>query len=182
VAAEDVELIRRGYAAWNSGDIDAVVDSLDHEVEWHGHPQLPEPGPFVGRDAVRRWFEIVSDAWESISVRPLAFAEAGDDVVVLIHIAGRGRGSGVEVASGVDAHIWTVVGGSVTRLRWLQGNEAAKRVALSDLATEVLRLRVELDLPDSAIAQRLGLAETQVAEAAEEALAKMTLLAEGGDE
>jgi uncharacterized protein len=177
VGAENIELMRRGYAAWNAGDIDAVVATLDPQVEWHGHPQLPEPGPFKGREAVRRWLDNVNEALESISVKPLAFAESANSVVVLVHITGRGRGSGVEVESGIDAHIWKIVDGAVIRFQWLQGDKAAERAELSPQHAEVMRLRGELQMSDSAIGERLGMSESQVASAAEEALARLPLLA-----
>jgi ketosteroid isomerase-like protein len=178
VSSQNLELIRLGYEAWNRGEFDAILERLDPQVELRGHPQLPEPGPFIGREEVRRWFETLTDAWESISVTPIAFAEAGDSVVALVNIAGRGRGSGVEVESGVDAHVWTFAAGSIVGMRWLQGDEAARRANLSPRETEVLRLRVALERPDSEVAERLGLPEDDVQRVADEALAKLPLLAE----
>jgi ketosteroid isomerase-like protein len=177
VSQQNVEMIRRGYDAWNRGDVEAIVGVMDPQVQFRGHPRLPEPGPYVGREAVKRWFENARDAWETISVRPVAFEDADDRVVVLVSIAGRGRGSGVEVQSGLDAHIWTIAEGLVVSFRWLQGDEAAKRANLSPREAEVLRMRAALDLPDSEIAQRLRLSEAEVRSIAEVALAKVPLLA-----
>jgi uncharacterized protein len=180
VSQENVELVRQGYAAWNRGDVESVIGAMDRRVEWHGHPRLPEPGPYVGREAVKAWFESVSDAWQSISVRPVAFAEAGDRVVVLVSIVGRGRGSGVEVQSGLDAHIWTIADGVIVNFRWLQGDEAARRANLSPQEAEVLRMRAGLDLPDPEIAERLRVREADVASIENAALAKVPLLAKQG--
>jgi ketosteroid isomerase-like protein len=130
-AGENLELIRGGYTAWNRGDVDGVAAILDEDVEWHGHPRLPEPGPYFGRDAVRAWLDDLRGAWEEIEIHPFAFAESGDEVVALVQISGRGRGSGVEVQSGIDAHVWRIVGGRATRMRWLQGDKVAERLGLS---------------------------------------------------
>jgi ketosteroid isomerase-like protein len=180
VSEENVELVRRGYAAWNRGDVEAVVGTMGPQVELHGHGQLPEPGPHVGPEAAKRWFENLGDAWESISVHPVAFGEAGDNVIAVVSFSGRGRGSGVEIRSGLDAHIWTVEGGSVVRLVWLQGDEAARRADLSPQEVEVLRLRGELEMSDAEIASHLGLSGREVVSIAEGALAKIPKLAEAG--
>jgi ketosteroid isomerase-like protein len=31
---DNVDLVRRGYEAWNSGDIDAVLSLVDPDIEW----------------------------------------------------------------------------------------------------------------------------------------------------
>jgi uncharacterized protein len=182
VPTDNIELIRGGYVAWNRGDVESVAAILDEEVEWHGHPRLPEPGPYFGRDAVKRWLISLRSAWESISVHPLAFAESGDMVVVLVHITGQGRGSGVAVQSGVDAHVWEVADRRVIGMRWLQGDEAARRAGLSVREREVLRLRGAHDLSDSEIADRLGLSAAEVGSVAGAALGKLPLLAGEGHE
>ena len=178
MASENVELIRRGYEAWNRGELEAILERLDPQVEWHGHPRLPEPGPIFGREQVRSWFEALREPWESVSIVPIAFAESDDMVIALVQISGRGKGSGVTVESGIDAQLWTLREGSVVRMRWLQGDEGARRANLSRQETELLRMRLALKRPDSEIAERIGLAEEDVEAAAEQALAKLPLLAE----
>ena len=182
MATDNVELVRQGYAAWNRGEVDEIVDAFDEDVEWHGHPRFPEPGPYIGREAVRRWLDDLGGAWEEISVHPLAFAERGDEVVVLVHITGRGRGSGLEVGSGIDAHVWTVRDGRILRMRWIQGDEVARRAELSDREREVLRLRITQDLGDRQIAERLRLPAEEVQSLADAALAKLPLVAGSGSE
>ena len=183
MSSDRVELIRSGYEAWNRGDDEGIAAALAEDVEWHGHPRLPEPGPFVGRDAVKSWLAGLRVAWDEISIHPLAFAEAGSDVVVLINITGRGRGSGVEVQSGIDAHVWTVAeDGRVIRMRWIQGDQAARRTGLSDREREVLRLRGAEGLSDSEIGERLGESPEQVRSIADGALEALPRLAEGGSE
>jgi hypothetical protein len=50
-------------------------------------------------------------------------------VVALFQLRGRGRGSGVEVASGHDAHVWTLQDGKVVAVKWYQGSADALRDA-----------------------------------------------------
>ena len=57
----------------------------------------PSGSPFgVGRDAVwdfyRQWF----GTWDRLEITPERFIDAGDRVIVVVRIAGIGKGSGIE--------------------------------------------------------------------------------------
>ncbi len=51
-AKEDAELIRRGYEAFNSADMETLTDLFDENASWHTPGQSPIAGDFEGRDAV----------------------------------------------------------------------------------------------------------------------------------
>ncbi len=50
-AAENAELVRRGYAAFNAGDIATLTEIFDARSSWHTPGQSPIAGDYVGRDA-----------------------------------------------------------------------------------------------------------------------------------
>jgi ketosteroid isomerase-like protein len=52
-----VEVVKAFFAAWNAGDMDAVRELYDPEVVMRAAEGWPEPGPFVGREAVMRQHE-----------------------------------------------------------------------------------------------------------------------------
>jgi steroid delta-isomerase-like uncharacterized protein len=156
VSQENVELVRRWYSAWNSGDTDAVIAAFAEDVEWHGHPRLPEPGPYRGRDQVRRWMEQFREAWGELSADPVELLDADESVVALVHMTGRGRGSGVEVRGGVDIHLMTVMGGEVTSFRIVPADLVIDPAGLSPAEVEALVLRVQEGLDPAQIAERLG--------------------------
>ena len=60
--------VRRGYEAWNRGDVEGVLTFLDPKIEWHGYTHLPESGTLAGRDEVRAWLERFLDAWEQLDI------------------------------------------------------------------------------------------------------------------
>jgi ketosteroid isomerase-like protein len=163
VSLENVELVRGYYDAWNGGDVDAVVAALASDVEWHGHPRLPEPGPYRGRGQVERWMDQFREAWGELSAEPVELLDAGESVVALVHMKGRGRGSGVEVRGGVDVHVMTLGPDGVTFFRIYPGDVAADRARLDDRQMEVVVLRVTEGLEEPAIAARLGISESEVA-------------------
>jgi uncharacterized protein len=121
MAAGDLEIVRRGYDAFNRGDVAAVLAVLDPEVVWHAPPNLPESGAFRGRDQVRRWLESYGDAWEETGVDIEEIREEGDRVVAQVRVSGRGRGSGIPVSGNSDLHVWKLRDGLVYFVRMYQG-------------------------------------------------------------
>jgi ketosteroid isomerase-like protein len=156
VSAENVELLRRYYESWNDGDIDSVVSALTDDIEWLGHPRLPEPGPYTERAAVRRWMEQFREAWGELHAEPVELLEAGDGVVALVHMTGRGRGSGVTVAGGVDVHVVGFEDGRVRFFRILPGDDAAGLAGLDEDEMELLVLRVQEGMSEAEIAASRG--------------------------
>ena len=66
MSQENVEIVRAGFAAWNAGDMDAVRDLLQPGRRSCAAPEgWPEPGPFVGREAVMRELEQLRETWDA---------------------------------------------------------------------------------------------------------------------
>ena len=57
MSQENVEIVRAAFEAWNAGDMDALRELYDPDVIVRTPEGWPEPGPFVGREAVMRQFE-----------------------------------------------------------------------------------------------------------------------------
>jgi ketosteroid isomerase-like protein len=162
VSQENLELVRRLYAAWSAGDIAGATSAFARDVEWHGHPRLPEPGPFRSREEVERWMTQFREAWGELSADPVELVDAGDSVVALVHMSGRGRGSGVEVRGGVDVHVMTFENGEVTYFRIYPGDFLLEHADLSEADFELLILRVQEGLDLAEIAEQLGISESEV--------------------
>jgi len=86
--------VARGvFDAWKAGDMDAVRDLYDPNVIVRPMSDWPEPGPWVGREAVMRQWEQMRDAWSADAVEPISeFIDAADRVVVRQMWRGAGRG------------------------------------------------------------------------------------------
>jgi uncharacterized protein len=127
VSKEDVALARRGYEALAAGDMDSVLELMhpDIEVEVHtGRPDLPEAHVFRGHKGFLQNLDQLAEVFEEIEVTPEEFIEVGDELVVVIHTAGRGKSSGIRVENRV-AHIWTLRDGKATRFRVYTSKEQA---------------------------------------------------------
>ena len=133
VPSANADLVRRGYEAWNRGDVEGVLTFLDPEIEWHGYTHLPESGALTGRDEVREWLERFLDAWDQLDIDVTELIESGDQVVALVRFQGRGKGSGVQVEGGADAHVWTVRDGKIAAVKLYQGtSEALQAIGLRE--------------------------------------------------
>jgi ketosteroid isomerase-like protein len=94
--------------------------ALDTDCEVVFPPEVPEPGPFHGHAELRQWAEGFLAAWESHRAEVVEVIESGDKVVAVLHLVGRGIGSGIEMDE-TDAHVLAFRDGKITR--WQNFNE-----------------------------------------------------------
>jgi ketosteroid isomerase-like protein len=93
MSQENIDVARAVFAAWNAGDMDAVRELYDPEVIVRSLEGWPEPGPYVGRDAVMRQWEQQRETFAADAVEPIGdFIDAGDRVVVRQVWRGAGHG------------------------------------------------------------------------------------------
>jgi len=93
MSKENVEVARAVFAAWNTGDMDALRELYDPDVIVRMAENWPEPGPYVGREAVMRQWGQIRDAWDSDALEPIGdFIDAADRVVVRHSYRGAGHG------------------------------------------------------------------------------------------
>jgi ketosteroid isomerase-like protein len=117
-------LLRKGIAAYNRGDTEAVLAMLDPDVEVFTPPELGNAGTFHGHEGYLAWIEAWLEAWEEFRIEPVEIEQFGDDFLVLMDAAGRGKGSGAEVS----LRFWwlyTVPADRATRVRLYPTREAA---------------------------------------------------------
>jgi ketosteroid isomerase-like protein len=102
MSQQNVEIVRAVYEVWNAGDMDAFGEMYDTDAIVRSPESWPEPGPFVGREAIMREWEHVREAWNADVVEPITdFIDAGDRVAVrhTWRVAGRGPGVNVEITN-----------------------------------------------------------------------------------
>jgi uncharacterized protein len=92
MSEENLEVVRALFEAWNAGDMDAVREMHDPDVIVRTVENWPEPGPYVGREAVMRSFEQLRDTWDVETLEVSSFIDAADRVVVRGILRGVGHG------------------------------------------------------------------------------------------
>jgi ketosteroid isomerase-like protein len=93
MSRENVEVDRATFKAWNAGNTDALCDLYSPDIIMRPPEGWPEPGPFIGQEAVMRQFEQLRETWDADAVELIGdFIDVGDRVVVRMVFHGEGRG------------------------------------------------------------------------------------------
>src|SRR5215211_8237247 len=101
MSQENVEVVRRLWAAAERHDSELVFALYDPDIVWGSpasHGPLEVGGFYHGHDGVRQFFRAFLESFESYEAHAEKIEEAGDRVLVRYRVSGRGKGSGVEVA------------------------------------------------------------------------------------
>ena len=115
------EAARRLYRDFGNGDIEAVLGSLDPDIEWkeaEGNPYQPDGAPWRGPQAVvEKLFMRLGSEWDGFTVTPQTFHAADDGVVVVEgRYTGRFKATGKDIDAEV-CHILTYRRGTLTSFR-----------------------------------------------------------------
>ena len=132
MSQENVEIVTGLVDAWNRADVEAVLKLFHPDCEVVFPPEVPEPGPFQGHAELRAWVEGFLAAWESHRAEVVELTVEGDVILAMLHLSGRGSGSGIELDE-TDAHVFTFRDGKITRWRnFSQRSEAREAAGLSE--------------------------------------------------
>jgi ketosteroid isomerase-like protein len=115
VSAENVEAIRRVYAAMARGDFWAAREVFDPEIVWEWSSSLSGLtgiSAYHGIEGVEAATRDFFKAWDWFRQEAEEFIDIGDDVLVLTRTHARMKGSELEV-EGKAAERWTFRAGKV---------------------------------------------------------------------
>jgi ketosteroid isomerase-like protein len=128
MSRENVELVRRGYAAWDSGDLTAMLGILAENVVTRRVAPLPEPTTFHGREGMLELIVDWLEGFDEFAMHDEEYIDAGEQVVVRIRQVARGYRSRVPV----EATFWfvhAIEDGKVARLDLYAAREDALEAA-----------------------------------------------------
>jgi ketosteroid isomerase-like protein len=131
MSQENVEVVRRLYRALSRQDIEAALDECHDDME---HDWSRSVGPFKGiyrgREEIRAMWMGFREAVEEAAFELQEVIDAEPQVIAMVAVRIRGRGSGVE-AVGRGAHVWTVYDGKASGFSLFQDKaEALEAVGL----------------------------------------------------
>ena len=95
MSQENVEIVRAVFAAWNAGDMEALLADVHPELVYHPRADEPDPSPHVGRDAFERLVRGFVDSFSEVTLEVLELIDAGDHVIAstVLHVVLHGQGS-----------------------------------------------------------------------------------------
>jgi ketosteroid isomerase-like protein len=113
---DNIGLIRKIYAAFGAGDVQAILDSVADGADWinHGPVTVPYAGSRSGKTQILEFFQAIADSTTGGKVIAGNFIAQGDTVVALGSYKATVRNTGAEIDTPV-AHIFTVRDGKVVR-------------------------------------------------------------------
>lgn len=110
------------YAAFGRGDIPAILDKLEDDVDWeYAYRKAPNPVPWLqarrGKKEVAGFFESLG-ALEFHNFAPGAILEGGNLVVALVNIDYTVKNTGKRLVETDEAHVWHFgSSGKISRFR-----------------------------------------------------------------
>ena len=132
MSQENVELVRRGFDAFNRRGRDARASEavLAPDVVWEVALGVPGfDGVYRGRAEVRRfWLTWMADFAE-LRLEVDEIVDAGGHVFAAVLPTGRGRRSGIEVTGQMTFPVFTVRDGLIVRYQLFAEREQALKAA-----------------------------------------------------
>jgi ketosteroid isomerase-like protein len=134
VSQENVEIVREAMALVRRTGVGEpeprLFELLSPEMKLDMSRRTFNPEVYEGHAGLDRFRRERDEVWEEFLVTPEQMIDAGERVVVIESLRGRGRGSGVEIRSR-SASVWTVRDGQVTHMAtYHDPHEALKAVGL----------------------------------------------------
>jgi len=107
MSQENIDQLRAAYEAFNqTGEIVVAHLAPDFELR-QASSVIDTAGVFRGPDAFRDVLRELEESFEDFTAEAEKFIEAPTgEIVVVVHVLGRGRGSGAETDNRI-AHVWT---------------------------------------------------------------------------
>jgi ketosteroid isomerase-like protein len=133
MSRENVEVVRQVFEAFNSEDIEVILALTHTDFELEVPPSVSaEPDVYRGHDGMRRYWESFQDAMDVIRIHPERLDDAGESVVVAMHLTAKGRSTGISVEQR-SVGVWRIRDAKVIRIRAFASRaEALLAVGLTD--------------------------------------------------
>ena len=99
MSRENVEIVRRAFAALERSGVAGLLEFCSPEIEYRVRYDLPDARTYHGHDGVRALAADWQAMFEEFQLEAQALIDAGDDVVAVMRISGRGATSGIEIGN-----------------------------------------------------------------------------------
>jgi uncharacterized protein len=111
---ENVEIVRRGWEAWEGGDLSAAIAGFSPDLVTYIAPPLPVAGTYHGPEGFLQVTLDWAEGFDEVVMTAEEFIDAEDDVVVHARHRARGAESGVPVETD-PWYVFTIRAGKIVR-------------------------------------------------------------------
>ena len=115
----NIKLVKKGYEAFSAGDIDAVMNLFDDNIEWVQPGDSAISGTYHGKGELGEYFRRLGE--KAPAIRPLRYLADGDTVIVLSDVTVGGE-------SGQGAEVFTLRDGKTVRAQLYEDTALMERV------------------------------------------------------
>jgi uncharacterized protein len=124
-----IDLVRRGYDAFNRGDVESALEGLHPEIEWNTYI-VPGPGGalYKGHDGVRELWADAQRIFGEFRNVPEEVFEAGDYVIAYVSVEGVGARSGAAVQARI-AHLFAFRDDLIATVQSFDDRDACRAAA-----------------------------------------------------
>jgi ketosteroid isomerase-like protein len=81
MSSQRVEWVKRQLETWNSGDLEAFMESIPPDFEFTPDPSFPDAGTYRGEE-VGRWIREWTQTWQANRLEVLGIEERGSAVLL----------------------------------------------------------------------------------------------------
>jgi ketosteroid isomerase-like protein len=128
MSQENVERFWRGTTAYNDGDWDAALATMDPNVEFDLSRVMPEMERYRGYEGVKAFWRMLRDVWGDFRTDPEEVIDAGDKLFTRSRLYGTGITSGV-VTEDVLYQVVTLRNGRAIRVEFFRDRSEALEAA-----------------------------------------------------
>jgi ketosteroid isomerase-like protein len=117
-------MVRRAYAALAERDFEALSELAVPDFELDVTDRVLNPATYCGEEGLRQFLAEVDELWESMDMKIERLVERDDEVLALLLVDIKGRGSGLTLQDRI-AQRWTSRDGKFVRMQVYADQEAA---------------------------------------------------------
>jgi ketosteroid isomerase-like protein len=97
MSEENVEVVRQTFKAFNSGGVEAALDSWASDAILYTFPEWPGPSDYRGHDGLRALMAEWTENFDEFEMEVHDIRDLGDRVLLLAETVGRIKDSGMPI-------------------------------------------------------------------------------------
>jgi ketosteroid isomerase-like protein len=134
MSQENVEVVRRIWAALNEDPPRVLVDLFDEEAEIRNPSEFPLQGPFHGHEGVRVWAREVWEVFDRVHHEVEEVIDVGDGATVISVQRTQGQTRHMQIDTDTQwAAVFTLRGGKILRGQgYMRKDEALQAAGLRE--------------------------------------------------